>query len=77
MICILCKKAKTHPGRTTLMLERGDTRLMVLDVPAIICPLCGEAYMDEETATRLLEMGAEMETAGLEADVRAWGTSII
>jgi YgiT-type zinc finger domain-containing protein len=72
MICILCKQAETRPGHTSVTLEHADVRLVVTDVPALICPDCGEAYADEETATCLLAMAADMQSAGLEADVKVY-----
>lgn len=72
MICILCKQAETRPGQTSVTLEHGDIRLVVTGVPALICPTCGEAYTDEETANSLLAMAAEMQNAGLEADIKTY-----
>jgi YgiT-type zinc finger domain-containing protein len=69
MICILCKQGKTCPGRTRVILERHDLHLVVKNVPALVCPTCGEAYTDEETASRLLALAEDMQNAGLEADV--------
>jgi len=69
MICILCKKDHPRPGLTTVTLDRGDLHLVVRNVPALVCPTCGETYTDEETASRLLAMAEEMQEAGLEADV--------
>jgi len=73
MMCILCRHGTTHTGQTTLTLERGDLHLVVKNVPALICPACGEAYTDEDTAARLLALAQEMQNAGLEADVLVWG----
>ncbi len=75
MICILCKQSRALPGQTTATLERGDLRLVVTSVPALICPTCGETYTDEDTATRLLTLADEMQNAGLEADVRVYEAS--
>ena len=75
MICILCKQGKTYPGRTRVTLERHDLHLVVKNVPALICPTCGEAYTDEETASQLLALAEDMQNAGLEADVLVYGTA--
>jgi len=64
-----------RPGQTTVTLEHGDLHLVVTSVPALICPACGEAYTDEDTATRLLALAEEMQNAGLEADVRVYEAS--
>ena len=49
--------------------ERGEFRLVVNNVPARICPSCGEAYVDEEVAVKLLQDAEEMSKAGINDDV--------
>jgi YgiT-type zinc finger domain-containing protein len=75
MICILCKQGTARSGQTTVTLERQDLHLVVKNVPALICPICGEAYTDEETAAQLLALAEDMRSAGLEADVIVYGTA--
>jgi hypothetical protein len=41
----------------------------VEDVPAQVCPSCGEAYTDESTATRLLAAAERMAESGALVDV--------
>ena len=50
------------PGKTTITLERGGLTLVVKGVPAQVCPNCGEEYVDEPTATRLLQIPPERST---------------
>ncbi|MCX6067524.1 MAG: type II toxin-antitoxin system MqsA family antitoxin [Chloroflexi bacterium] len=66
----MCKQAEPRPGLTTVTLERGELSLVLKNVPALVCPECGEAYADEATAARLLETALEMEYNGLLMDVR-------
>jgi hypothetical protein len=40
------------------------------NVPALVCPICGEAYADEATTARLFETAREMEYSGMLVDVR-------
>ncbi len=40
-------------------------RLVVNNIPAQICPSCGEAYVDEDIASQLLRIAQEMSAAGL------------
>ncbi len=70
MKCLMCKQAEPRPGLTTVTLERGELSLVLKNVPALVCPECGEAYADEATAARLLETALEMEYNGLLMDVR-------
>jgi YgiT-type zinc finger domain-containing protein len=64
MICIICRQAKILNGLTSVKFERGEIRLVVNKVPAQICPSCGEAYVDEEVAVKLLRDADEMSKAG-------------
>ena len=68
MICLICRQAETVGGLTSVQLERGEMRLVVNNVPAWVCPSCGEAYLEAEVAVRLLR-GAETMSAAGELDV--------
>ena len=67
MICLICRQAETAEGLTSVQFARGELRLVVNHVPAWICPSCGEAYVEEAVATRLLR-GAESILAAGELD---------
>ncbi len=56
MICLICSQAQLVPGFTTVKLDHGEINLTVRGVPACVCPNCGDAYLDEKVATRLLEI---------------------
>lgn len=53
MKCSICKTGATHPGKTTVTLQRGDSVVVIREVPAEICEDCGEYYLDEVTARRV------------------------
>ena len=72
MRCVVCKHGQTEPGTTTITLDRGGLILVVRDVPAQVCPNCGEAYVDEETAIALLKTAEEMAAAGTQLGVRSY-----
>ncbi len=65
MICLICRQVDTFDGLTSVHFERGEMRLMVNNVPARICPICGEAYVDEGVATQLLRDVEELSKAGV------------
>ena len=64
MICLICRQAETVDGLTSVTFERGELRIVVNGVPARICPSCGEAYVDEDVAVRLLQDVEEMSKLG-------------
>lgn len=54
MKCAICKQGDTAPGKTTVTLERGETVVVIRDVPAEICGSCGEYYLDAEVTEKVL-----------------------
>ena len=73
MKCLICKQGQPQPGLTKITLERGELSLVLNNVPALVCPICGEAYADEATTARLFETAKEMEYSGMLVDVRPFG----
>jgi YgiT-type zinc finger domain-containing protein len=72
MKCVICKHGDTEPGVTTLTLTRDALTLVVRNVPAHVCANCGEAYVDESIAARLLEAAEEAVQAGVQVEVREY-----
>ena len=64
MICLICRESETLDGFTSVLFERGEFRLVVKSVPAGVCPGCGEAYLVEEVAARLLQDAEHISRAG-------------
>ena len=69
MICSICRQAELVDGFTSVTFERDEMRLVVNHVPARVCPSCGEAYVEEDIAVRLLRDAEEMSEAGMMNDV--------
>lgn len=65
MICLICRQAETVDGLTSMTFERGELKLTVNNVPARVCPICREAYVEEEVAVQLLREAEEMSLAGV------------
>ena len=65
MNCLICGQAETVDGLTVVTFERGEFRLIVKNVPARVCPNCGEAYMEEAIAEHLLRSGRQRSEAGM------------
>lgn len=55
MRCVICKKGEAKKGKATVTLEREGTTLIFKGVPAEICGICGEEYVDEEITGKLLK----------------------
>ena len=69
MKCTICKQGETQLGKTTVMLERGKTTVLIKDVPADICENCGEYYLTEEMTAKVLEMAEEAVKHNAEIEV--------
>ena len=65
MICLVCRQAETVDGLTHVHFERGEMRLFVKNVPARVCPSCGEAYVEEDIAVRLLQEAVKTYRTGI------------
>jgi len=63
-LCLICRQAETVDGLTTVHFERGEMRLVVTQVPARVCPSCGEAFVEEQVAVSLLREAESMSAAG-------------
>jgi len=72
MKCVVCNQAETIPGVTSVLLERGQLTLVVKNVPARVCPNCGEAYADEKVTGQLLHEAEQMYKMGAKVDVREY-----
>lgn len=65
MICLLCRNSDTVDGFTSVLFERDETHLTIHRIPAQICPRCGEAYVEDLVAMRLLQAASAILETGL------------
>lgn len=72
MKCVMCRQAETISGTTSVTFERDQFTLVVKDVPAQVCPNCGETYADEDVTARLLREAGQMSKMGARVDVREY-----
>ena len=72
MRCVICKQADVEPGTATVTLERGTMTLVIKHVSAHVCPNCGEEYVDEEAAQRVMDTAEQSARAVVQVDVREY-----
>lgn len=72
MKCVICKQGETQPGKTTVTLERDGLTIVIKNVPARVCVNCGEEYVDDKTASRLLKTAEEAARSGVQVDIREY-----
>ena len=70
MTCTVCGQAHPVPGTATVTLERDGATLVMKDVPALVCPNCGEEYVSDDVATRVTEIADRAFREGITVDVR-------
>jgi YgiT-type zinc finger domain-containing protein len=75
MKCVVCKQAETRPGVTTVTFERGDSTFVVREVPAQVCPNCGEDYVDATVTAELLRSAENLSRAGTQVDIRRYAAA--
>jgi YgiT-type zinc finger domain-containing protein len=73
MNCLICRQAEIVDGFTSITFEREEFRLLIYNVPAHICPKCGEAIVDEDVAIRLLSEAEDVIIEGIIEDIREYG----
>jgi YgiT-type zinc finger domain-containing protein len=49
----MCKGGEFALGKTTVTVQRGETLVIIKDVPADVCRDCGEAYLDDNVAQKI------------------------
>lgn len=76
MLCLICRQAGLVEGFTSIVLERGAQKLVVKNVPARICPGCGEACVEEGVAVRLLQDAEEASGVGMLNSVQEYFDTI-
>jgi YgiT-type zinc finger domain-containing protein len=59
MKCVICKSGDTEDGLATVTLNRGQSTIVIKDVPAQICENCGEYYLSDETSEKVLALAED------------------
>jgi YgiT-type zinc finger domain-containing protein len=75
MKCIVCKQAETSAGTTTVTLDRQGATFVFKDVPAQVCPNCGEDYLDDTVSSSLLQSADAMVAAGTQVEIRRYAAT--
>ena len=69
MKCVICRQGQTHDGLATVTLEKGQTTVMIKDVPAEICENCGEYYLSEEVTGKVQGLADQAFKLGVEIEI--------
>ena len=69
MKCVICKHGATETGTVSVTLTRGKTVVVFREVPAQVCPNCGEYYLDAEVSRKVMERASAAADAGTEVEI--------
>jgi YgiT-type zinc finger domain-containing protein len=70
MKCFLCPEGETLLASTTITIERDQCTVIIKDVPAEVCTICGEAYLSEETTEQVTKIVDDAVKPGAEVEIR-------
>lgn len=70
--CRQCPEGTYERGTVTETLERGDTVVVVKDVPALVCDVCGNSLLAAEEVERLQNILDRAEAEGVELESRRY-----
>jgi YgiT-type zinc finger domain-containing protein len=56
MKCTDCKEGEPKPGTVTVSYDKNDTTIVIKDVPALVCPVCGAYYLDLDTTDKIAKI---------------------
>jgi YgiT-type zinc finger domain-containing protein len=69
MNCVVCKNGETRPGQVTVTLQRGDTTVILKQVPAEVCQNCGEYYLSDTVAGQVMDKAEAAVKSGAEVEI--------
>lgn len=69
MTCTICKSGVMKPGRVTVTLQRGESIIVIKNVPAAICENCGEYTLDEQVTAEIMRLAERAVANNAEIEV--------
>lgn len=69
MKCAICRSGHISPGFATVVMHRGETVVLIKQVPANVCDNCGEYYLDEDVAKKTYTQAQDAAERGAEVEI--------
>jgi YgiT-type zinc finger domain-containing protein len=69
MKCLDCKHGVPEFGKVTVSFDKNNCTVIIKDVPALVCPICGAYYLDETITEKVLEAGNAAIKNGAEVEI--------
>lgn len=75
-LCPVCHGGRKQPGRTTFTVELGFGVVVVRDVPAQVCDLCGTDWLEDPVAEKLEQIVEQARQKHSVVEVANWTQDI-
>jgi YgiT-type zinc finger domain-containing protein len=72
MKCLRCKNGIPTQGKTTFTADRDGVTIIIKNVPARICNICGDEYFEAAVTAKILEQVKEAAKAGGQLNLREY-----
>jgi len=69
MKCTFCKHGTIKPGNVIVTLSRGNTVVVIKNVPAEVCENCSEYFLSEKTTEEVLSWADDAVKKGAEVEI--------
>lgn len=69
MKCLDCKHGIPEKGKVTVSFDKENSTVIIKEVPAMVCPVCGAYYLDEAITEKVLEVGSSAVKNGAEVEI--------
>ena len=69
MECVICKTGSTQEGKVTVTLDVKGTVVVIRDVPAKVCSVCGNYYLSSEISKLVMEKAKQAIKKGVEIEI--------
>jgi len=69
MKCVICKNGSMNEGFVTVTLQRGESVIVIKNVPASVCENCGEYKLSEATTAKVMQIAGDSATRHVEIEV--------
>ena len=69
MKCTFCKQGTTKRGNVIVTLSRGNTVVIVKNVPAEVCENCSEYFLSEKTTELVLSWAEDAVKKSAEVEI--------
>jgi YgiT-type zinc finger domain-containing protein len=65
MKCVICRQGELKPGIISVLFEKNGTTIVIKSVPVNLCDNCGETYVSDIIAEKIMVLVASVEKQGI------------